>query len=281
MKREFIPGSEWLYVKIYTGVKTADIILEEALIPLLQQLREENLIKKWFFIRYNDPRVHLRLRFELSDFKYFSKVLSLINDHLEEYRDSGEISDFILDTYHREIDRYGEATMEEAEFLFWKSSTDLLYEYLHFDDEEKITVTLFYIDKILEYLDIPLHEKLDWIKDSNNAFKQEFNADKKLNNQLDKKYRMFIIKYLEFVESEDYILFRTAILNNIHESEVVLRHINHHSNSLQSFFSSVFHMHVNRMFVSNQRLFEMVIYDYLFRYYKTLVFKNNNLLRPL
>ncbi len=48
MKRKFIPGSEWLYVKIYTGVKMADIILEEALIPLLQQLHNQNLIKNGF-----------------------------------------------------------------------------------------------------------------------------------------------------------------------------------------------------------------------------------------
>ncbi|WP_410494870.1 hypothetical protein [Chryseobacterium sp. CH25] len=27
------------------------------------------------------------------------------------------------------------------------------------------------------------------------------------------------------------------------------------------------------MFVSNQRLFEMIIYDYLYRYYKSLVFR--------
>ncbi|MBP2618720.1 thiopeptide-type bacteriocin biosynthesis protein [Chryseobacterium jejuense] len=278
MKRKFIPGSEWLYVKIYTGVKTADIILEEAIIPLLQQLREESLIKKWFFIRYNDPRVHLRLRFELSDLKHFTKVLSLVNAYLQEYRDSGEISEFIIDIYQREIERYGEATMEVAEFLFWKSSESILDDYLHFDDEEKIMVTLFYVDKTLEYLDVSLHERLDWIKDNNIAFKQEFNADKKLNNQLDKKYRTFIINYLEFVESEDYIPFRAAILDNIQESKEVLQHIKHDSTSIQSFFSSVFHMHINRMFVSNQRLFEMIIYDYLFRYYKTLVFKSSGTL---
>ncbi|WP_347220028.1 thiopeptide-type bacteriocin biosynthesis protein, partial [Chryseobacterium sp.] len=216
MKRKFIPGNEWLYVKIYTGIKTSDIILEEAVIPLLQQLLQESLIKKWFFIRYNDPRIHIRLRFELSEFIYFSKVLSLVNDYLEGYRNSGEISEFIIDTYQREIERYEEVTMEEAEFLFWKSSESILNEYLHFDDEEKIMVTLFYIDKVLEYLGISFHERLDWIKDSNQAFKKEFNADKKLNNQLDKKYRAFIIKYLEFIESEDYFPFRAAILNNIH-----------------------------------------------------------------
>jgi hypothetical protein len=33
-------------------------------------------------------------------------------------------------------------------------------------------------------------------------------------------------------------------------------------------------MNINRLFVSNQRLFEMVIYDYLLRYYKMRVFKN-------
>ncbi|MGE8554393.1 MAG: thiopeptide-type bacteriocin biosynthesis protein [Chryseobacterium jejuense] len=274
MKRKFIPGSEWLYFKIYTGVKTADIILE-AVIPLLQQLQEEGLIKKWFFIRYNDPRVHLRLRFELSDLKHFSKVLSLVNGYLQEYRDSGEISEFMIDVYQREIERYGEATMEEAEFLFWKSSENILYEFLHFDDEEKIIVSLYYIDKLLECLGVSIQEKLGWIKEFNLAFKQEFNADKKLNNQLDKKYRIFIIKYLEFIESEDYIPFRTVILDNIQESKEVLQYIKHHSNSLQSLFSSVFHMHINRMFVSNQRLFEMVIYDYLFRYCKTLIFKNS------
>lgn len=274
MNRKFIPGSEWLYIKVYTGVKTTDIILEEAIIPLLQQIQEENLIKKWFFIRYNDPRGNFRLRFELSDISYFGKVLLLVNNHLEEYRDSGEISECIIDTYQREIERYGEATMEDAEFLFCKSSESLLYEYLHFDDEDKIMVSVYYIDKILENIGLSIQEKLSWITGFNFAFKQEFNADKKLNTQLDKKYRIFIINYLEFVESEEYIPFRTAVLNNVYESKNALQHIKkHHSNSLQSFFFSLFHMHINRMFVSNQRLFEMIIYDYLYRYYKSLVFR--------
>lgn len=273
MKRTFIPGSEWLYIKIYTGVKTSDIILEEAIIPLLQQLREDNLINKWFFIRYNDPRSHLRLRFQLSDLQYFGQVITLVNDYLEEYIGSGEISDFIMDIYEQEIERYGAATIEEAEFLFCKSSESILYEYLHFDDEEKIMVSLYYIDKMLEYLGFSVQQKLNLIKENNFAFKEEFNADKKLNNQLDKKYRLFITKYREFVDSEDYIPFREAIVNTINESKRSLQHIKCHSESLQSFFSSVFHMHINRMFVSNQRLFEMIIYDYLFRYYKSLVFK--------
>ncbi len=36
MKRKFAPGSEWLYLKIYTGIKTADHVLEESIAPLVK-----------------------------------------------------------------------------------------------------------------------------------------------------------------------------------------------------------------------------------------------------
>ncbi|AZA79217.1 lantibiotic dehydratase [Chryseobacterium sp. G0186] len=274
--REFIPGSEWLYIKIYTGIKTSDIILEEAVIPLLQEFQQENLMKKWFFIRYNDPRPHLRIRFELSDSSNFNKIFALINEYLKEYVDSGEISSLLLDTYQREIERYGKETIEQAELLFWKSSSSVLYNYLHFDDEDKIIVSLFYMDTLLELLGLTVQKKLDWVKQDNLAFKYEFNADKKLNSQLDKKYRMFIPRYTEFEQSDEYRDFREDIMAEINESEKELKHIvKHYPGSAHEFFQSVFHMHINRMFVSNQRMFEMVIYDYLFRYYKSLAFKSN------
>ncbi|WP_428145917.1 thiopeptide-type bacteriocin biosynthesis protein [Chryseobacterium joostei] len=274
--REFIPGSEWLYIKIYTGIKTADIILEEAVKPLLQNFQQEKLIKKWFFIRYSDPRSHLRVRFELSDSSHFNKIFTLINEYLKEYIDSGEISGIILDTYQREIERYGKDTIGQAEFLFWKSSSSILNEYLHFDDEDKIIISLFYIDTLLECIGLESFVKLDWVKKDNLAFKHEFNADKKLNSQLDKKYRTFILKYSEFLQSDDYMAFRNNIITELRESEKELKYImEYYQGSVHGFFQSIFHMYINRMFISNQRLFEMVIYDYLFRYYKSLVFKNN------
>lgn len=276
VKREFIPGSEWLYIKIYTGIKTADIILEEAVKPLLQCFQEEKLINKWFFIRYKDPRPHLRVRFELSDLSHFNKIFLLINEYLKEYVDSGEVSGLILDTYQREIERYGKDTIEQAEFLFWKSSNSILNKYLHFDDEDKIIISLFYIDTLFEYFDLQYSARLDWVKKDNLAFKYEFNADKKLNSQLDKKYRTFILKYSEFLNSDEYLTFRNDVISEIRESEDELKYImKYHQGLVHEFFQSIFHMHINRMFVSSQRVFEMIIYDYLVRYYKSLVFKNN------
>jgi len=275
--RKFIPGSQWLYIKIYTGVKTADIILEEAIHPLLQYLEHKELIKKWFFIRYHDPKSHLRIRFELSDTGRFDDVLSQITSSLEDYIHSGEISDFRLDTYDREIERYGAVCIEEAEFLFWKSSELILHEYLRFDDEEKIIVSLFYIDAMLKKLELSMEEKLEWIRISNLAFKKEFHADKSLNSQLDKKYRTFKPHYLEFLESEEFLDFRTDILTHVTEASEALQHVRSHysGKELQYFFQSLFHMNINRIFISNQRLFEMIIYDYLYRYYKSVGFKSS------
>ncbi|WP_292009068.1 thiopeptide-type bacteriocin biosynthesis protein, partial [Chryseobacterium sp.] len=170
MKRKFIPGSEWLYLKIYTGVKTADLILEEAVQPLVEYLQENNYISKWFFIRYNDPKPHLRVRFRLNNINDYDKILNKINESLKEYIESDEISNIVIDTYNREIERYGENTIEEAETLFCINS-EFTLQCVHYDDEEKIIVSLFYIDEVLSKLNLSTEEKLNWIKDFNIAFK--------------------------------------------------------------------------------------------------------------
>jgi len=276
--RKFPPGSEWLYLKIYTGVKTADLILEEAIQPVVDDLQRNNDISKWFFIRYNDPKPHLRVRFMLSNTRVYSKTLDKINDVLSEYLESGEISNIVIDTYNRELERYGDHTSEEAESLFCTSS-EFALQCLYYNDEEKIIVSLFYIDKILDKLNLSISEKLHWIKDFNDAFKHEFNADKKLNSQLDKKYREFRLKYVDFIQSEEFLEVRNTIISYLEESDAALGNmISYNENrllnvSLQSFSQSIFHMHLNRLFVSNQRIFEMLIYDYLLRYYKMILFK--------
>lgn len=276
VERKFIPGSEWLYLKIYTGVKSSDIILEEIIKPLTEYFQAENYITKWFFIRYNDPKPHLRIRFNLNNTNKYNKVFEKTNDLLQKYIDTGEISNVLLDIYKREIERYGQNTIKDAETLFWANS-EFTLQCLTYSDEDKLLVSLFYIDTILNELNLSVNNKLNWIKDFNTAFKQEFNADKKLNSQLDKKYRIFKTKYVNFIQSDEFSEERNAIISNVKSNNTLKSIFNYNEQkllelSLQDFFQSIFHMNINRIFVSNQRLFEMVIYDYLNRYYKSAVF---------
>jgi len=262
--RKFLPGSEWLYLKIYTGVKTSDGILQEAIIPLLKYFKEKKYINQWFFIRYTDPIPHLRLRLKLT----YRNALENINSVIKDFIASGEISNFVIDSYVREIERYGESTIEYAEHLFFKSS-ELILNFLDYDDEEKLMVSMFYIDMLLSEIKLSNEEKLEWISDYNTAFKNEFNADKNLNRQLDQKFRLFKPQYLDFVNSNEFVDIRNLIISNISESNNAIKSfIQSSQNPLSGFFQSIFHMHINRTFVSNQRLFEMIVYDYLLRHYK-------------
>lgn len=271
--RIFYLGSEWIYFKIYAGVKTSDIILLEVIKPLVEQLQNENEIKKWFFIRYSDPKPHLRIRFCINNFNNYNFILGKINSLFGEYLNSGEISNVIIDTYKRELERYGENSIKYAEELFFKSS-ELILNFLEYDDEEKIMVALFYIDCVFSELGLSNEEKINWIKNFDNAFKTEFNADKNLNNQLKKKYNNFQPKYFEFIKSIAFKDIRNLITNNISDINIVMEKILELEKKdclnveKKDFFQSIFHMHINRLFVSNQRLFEMIIYDHLLRFYK-------------
>lgn len=274
VKRKFTPGSEWLYLKIYTGIKTSDIILEEAIKPVVLYFCEKNLIKNLFFIRYYDPKPHLRVRFEISDLAGYNEIMQSVNEILKKFIDSSEISSIIIDSYVREIERYGKITMEYAEELFCKSS-NLVLHFLEYNDEEKIIVSMFYIEEILSAINFSSTEKFELIDISNKAFKNEFNAEKKLNSQLDKKYRNFKPKYVDFVNSDQFYEIRNLIRNNVSENiKVNISHFNTIKLALD-FFQSIFHMHINRTFISAQRLFEMIIYDYLCRYYKSALLNKN------
>lgn len=275
LQRKFLVGSEWLYFKIYTGIKTSDLILQQSLFPLLNSLLSEKIIDSWFFIRYSDPNNHLRLRIHLIDVQEYNIVLDNMNQSLEVYLDSGEISNIVIDSYAREIERYGENTIEYVEKLFFKSS-ELICNFLQYNDEEKIIVSMFYVERLLCAVNLSDNEKLSWITTSDTDFKKEFSADKKLNSQLDKKYRSFKPKYIEFLNAEENKFERNLIESNISECSFYFGEIVHSSeynlgkNFLNEFFQSVLHMHINRTFISEQRVFEMVIYDHLKRYYKVL-----------
>lgn len=276
MKRKFPPGSEWLYLKIYTGIKTADLVLEEIIQPLVEYFQKNNYISKWFFIRYNDPKPHLRIRLLLNSFAFYNEILEKINQSFEQFINSGEISNMQIDTYNREIERYGESTIEEAESLFHKNS-EFALECLHYDDEEKIITAMFCIDQILGKLELSIHEKFIWIKDFNDSFKAEFNADKNLNSSLDKKFREFKPKYMEFLKSEESSEIRNHIVSQIEKNDFEFRELIRQNRNrslqipMQEFIQSIFHMNINRLFVSQQRMFEMVIYDYMMRFYKANV----------
>lgn len=49
MQRTFIIGDKWLYLKLYTGLKTADTLISALIGSLSSNFIDDNLADKWFF----------------------------------------------------------------------------------------------------------------------------------------------------------------------------------------------------------------------------------------
>ena len=284
IKRTFILGDEWLYYKLYCGKRTADMVLVDCIKPLTERLLEKKLIDQWFFIRYTDPNPHLRIRFHCNDINKLGIIIDDINKAVSNYVENDLIWKVQTDTYNREIERYGENTIEEAESLFFHDSK-LCIKALEFieDDTLLFMFALRSIHTIFEVFDFTIEDKLLFVKENLEAFKTEFNSNKSLSKQLYKKYNGFKKELIEFMEMQSHNEYQPLInlLNTNKEQleivkKTILKKELQQNIDLNNLLSSYIHMMVNRLFRDKQRLHELVCYDNLYRYYNFELAKNNS-----
>lgn len=283
MKRDFCLGSEWLYYKIYTGVKTIDIVLIEKLYPVIHLLKERGLIKEWFFIRYKDSDEHLRIRFLVDSLNKLSEIIVLLYPVLNEMLEQNIIWKVQTDTYKREIERYGQNTMIDSEFIFWHDS-EMVLKYIilkseFVNNEMQLFFSFCAIDNFLNSFDLTNTNKLNIMDKLQLSFKEEFNADKILKKEMDKHYREFfpeINRFLSGKAIKDYpAVFELIQEKQIQIEKVTLQIKENLQISLSSFLMSHIHMMVNRQYSSKQRMYELLIYDHLYRYYKTIAYRQS------
>ncbi len=165
------PGSDWLYAKLYVGKSLEDEVIAGVLRDFASESVRKGLADDWFFIRYLDPGTHIRLRFtgesQTLDRKLYPKLLAFF----EKLRAMGYCRRFTLDTYDREIERYGgQKAIQYAEQLFCADS-DFVSQMLRFEcgpDEEweidRLNLCSFTIDKLLASLGLDGEQRLAWYK---------------------------------------------------------------------------------------------------------------------
>ncbi|WP_135221195.1 thiopeptide-type bacteriocin biosynthesis protein [Flavobacterium foetidum] len=285
MQRNFCLGSQWLYYKIYTGVKTADYILVEKLAPVIIHLEKKKKILKWFFIRYRDPEEHLRIRFLVDDLDDISLLVKSLYAVFKELMDEDVVWKIQTDTYQREIERYGKETMYDSEFLFWQDSRIIL-KYLNIktsftDNETPVFFSFLMIESFLNSFKLSNLEKSALMNKLQITFKEEFEIDKIQKKEMDKNYRIFYPKLEVFLKESNQgqsgfsDLFFIVDEKSRQIEKTALEIIGKIELPLNDFLSSHIHMMINRQYTSRQRMYELVIYDHLHRYYKTLNYKMN------
>ena len=275
IQRTFSIGSEWVYFKIYCGAKSADTILREGVTDLVNEAKEKGWIDNWFFIRYLDPDLHLRLRFHLTDKTHLGAIFELFERNIKPFEQNGLIQKIQTDTYQRELERYGQDAICQSESLFGIDSEKYLRVLELTADSEAENIKWLWalqnIDRLLTNASFDTSQKLAIIEKLRDSFAEEFHMNQDLKSQLDKKYRIFRNDIEQWVASKDD---NFAEIHQNFEAQIrsilaeMITKINNHEHYAR-ILSSHIHMLVNRSISSNQRLHELLIYDFLYRYYRS------------
>jgi thiopeptide-type bacteriocin biosynthesis protein len=284
MQRTFIIGDKWLYYKLYTGLKTADSIITEVVGELSTKFTAEGVCDKWFFLRYADPQFHIRWRIGVPDAASIGYIAAEIKKAIIPYVDNDLIYKVQVDTYKREIERYGSNSIEIIEHLFWQNSL-LVYDYLNQvteDPNEKVRwlFSMRTIDSFLNSFNYDLEKKLELLTVMANSYGKEHNINSALINQLSDRYRsekkeIYNFMRFEIHDINDYTemlhLINMANERSVAYTQKILKLAENNSLmiTLDNLMISCIHMFMNRIFRSRQRLHEMVIYGFLFRYYRS------------
>lgn len=277
LPRRFQTGSEWLYMKIYTGVTTAEKVLKEVVFPLVKSLVERSIIDKWFFIRYTDPEDHLRIRFHhATDPVFWKTVLEELHEKISANIDPILIHKIQTDTYIREIERYGEQTMVLSENIFFYDSEAAIgcIDLLQGEEGEHFRWLLAIrgVDMLLQDFGYMLPKRAAYLKRLQQHFFREFGGSQTLQTQLNASYRKYMRQISSFLDPQQ------DTTNEIEEVALLLEKRSSHIqqairtvtvNTWDELLSSYIHMFLNRMFSSNQRKHEMVVYHFLSKYYES------------
>ncbi|WP_080778861.1 lantibiotic dehydratase [Chryseobacterium phocaeense] len=268
------PLSECLYMNIYTGEQQMDSLIRNELFELNGTLFEKNLIRNFFFIRYNENGNHLRLRYFLADFNSYNDLFFHIREAIGKYVEQDIIKAFEITTYQRELERYDYAGIEFTETYFGKESTMMMLLLRELDEtgfEERWLAGIVFIDKLLDKFAYTLEGKMELFARFSSQFNQEFNSNKALTKVVAAKYKtseQMIHDSIGLKNSKlenvynlfDSFLNSFSLENLLNEKEIGER---------DGYVGSLIHMFFNRLLVSQHRKQELVIYNFMLKFYKT------------
>lgn len=287
MKKNFMIGDEWIFYKLYCGYKSSDRVLTESLKPLAEELLNKKIIDEWFFIRYSDPDLHLRVRFHYTDIGSVGTIINSMNSALSRYVNSGIVSKVMIDVYERELNRYGQDTIEMSEKMFCTDSIMIinLISFLSGKGESSENIRWKFgvkaVDRLLSDFGYNLNGKLEAIERMRDGFNKEFGIENNVKKQLNDNYREVRKEIEELMKESGSGFEYSSVFNNLLDfksastQNIIAELLDPAGqNCLKvdqtGYIASLSHMMLNRLFRSNQRAQEMVIYNYLWKYYDTV-----------
>ncbi len=236
------PGAQWATLKIYINQRSMPDFIAGELSRLVGEILDERC--KWFFIRYRDPKPHIRLRIHGPSSHLWAITVPSVLNFLNSDATSLRINDVVLEPYVPELHRYGQDDrIDNCEDIFCADSARALTSVTNFLQDRKVgieTVTLLHLHHLLEWLGVDPNRRIKLLRVMGAG------AD-----------RSFAASYFAAKKSSMQHHFRTARFAREPR----------HPQYDDSVLSSILHMAVNRVSGVLPKKHESAIYNLLMRWY--------------
>ncbi|QNN42960.1 lantibiotic dehydratase [Pedobacter roseus] len=264
-QRDFLMGSNWLYLKIFCIPRASDEILSKVIFPFIKGQKKR--IKKWFFIRYTEKGYHLRLRIQAEE-SDLGAILVALRKKIESSGHDKLIRDFQGDTYRREIERYGAGLISDVEELFWAGSY-LAALSLTLKGKNSFKLSEFELALLSAYRMVScffpsLVDSLDYLGKVTDHFMAEVRADKSLKVAMDEKYRENKLLIADLLDSRELSKYLSPLLKQMSVLNGLTK--NYSKDKRMELLADLVHMQLNRTFSIRQRQQELLVYHCLQKY---------------
>jgi thiopeptide-type bacteriocin biosynthesis protein len=265
------PGGPWMYFKVYTGRATADRLLAQRIGPLIRQWHRSGVIDRWFFIRYEDPDFHLRLRMHGDPATLLRVVAPALSDCLAGDIEAGAVARTQLDTYAQEVERFGGPRgLAIAESMFHADSEAVLSVLrLGPSAADRYRWGLFAIDRLMTDAEMPIGTRsaLCWRSEALFGLTAGGADPREVRRAIAARFRREREHIAAALAADDRAI-----------PAAVRAAFDRRSESMRTGFGALgsveiladlMHLHVNRLVRDNARRYETTIYGLLASHYES------------
>lgn len=286
-KRTFLPGSEWMYFKVYTGLHSRQKVRNK-LADFVTEVKEKEWVDRWFYINYSDPETHIRVRFRVTDTAHIGKTLNHFYACMEEFVASKLIRKMQMDTYERELERYGGGELiDAAERIFDLDSTwALRFSHVVETSKNKDLYWVLALKVCQSYMSafaLNLDGKKWFAEINREHFATEFSANKTQRRKLLNKYKEHQATIEGALDETRTDFWPQAVIDMFaafeEEMNVLVDEVYKDISKEKKYrlLMSFIHMFLLRYLPAKNRKHEYFIYSILENYYRMTVGKRNAL----
>ncbi len=269
-RNSYLPFDEWIYLKIYFTSMITEHMIMSHVHKIIKHLKSLPTFEKWFFIRYEDPEPHIRLRIKFKDISGVQACVEKINTLFTPAFEQGKITKIIYDSYMPEGNRYGSKNLPGIEKIFQIDSEavlqyrllaekNILYKEIHW---------LFGLSTIQSYLTCYFggqssDDKIKFCLRVKDSFKNEYQISSNSFKEMNSFFKKNKVIFEEFLlKKEKYAEIHTIL----HSREKKIKKLLTEVELNEEVRFGLIHMSFNRLFPIAPRKNEAVCYDLFCRH---------------